>query len=313
MKAVILKNKGDVSQLSVEEVEKPNIKSDELLIKTEAFSINPIELKTRKGNAFSEKLLNDKPSILGWDGAGIVEKVGKDIDSFSLNDRVFGVIGFPEFGKTYAEYFVAKEKDLAKIPDNVGFEEAAVSTIAAQTAYQSLKYHAKLKPGKRILIHAASGGVGHFGVQIAKYFGAEVYATASAEKRDFVMSIGVDHFIDYKTESFENKVKDMDVVFDLIGGNYIDRSLNCLKKGGMLISIPSATNEAVEEKASQKGCKGVRFILEPSQKDTQAIADLLGSQKLMPFVSKRFTLDDIRLAHLELEKGHIKGKIAVTP
>src|SRR5690625_1079445 len=116
MKAVLLKGTGGVNQLSVEEVPQPSIKDNELLIKAKAFSINPIEVKTRKGNRFSEKLLNDKPSILGWDASGVVKKTGKKVNQFSVGDQVFGIIGFPEFGKTYAEYIVAKEQDLVPIP-----------------------------------------------------------------------------------------------------------------------------------------------------------------------------------------------------
>lgn len=312
MKAVIFKGSGDVSNLVIEEIEQPEIKDDELLIETKAFSINPIEVKTRKGNRFSDELLKDQPSILGWDAAGIVAKAGKNSTKFKKGDRVFGVIGFPKFGKTYAEYFVAQEKDLVLIPENINFEEAAVTNIAGITAYQALKYDAALAPGKKILIHAASGGVGHFGVQLAKHFGAEVYATASEEKHDFVKELGADHIIDYKKTKFEDEVQGMDVVFDLIGGEYIDRSLKTLKKGGIIISIPSATNEGVEQKAKEKGCKGVRFVMKANPKDQQALADLLADKTLIPYISKTFSIDEIQEAHTELEKGHTKGKIAVT-
>src|SRR5699024_9033709 len=135
---------------------------------------------------------------------------------------------------------------------------------------------------------------------------------ASKPKEDFVKSLGVDHFIDYKTKNFEEEVQNMDVVFDLIGGNYIDRSLKSLKPGGMLISIPSATNAEVEEKAKKAGCVGIRFSLENKKEDMQAIANLLKTGKVKPFISKSFTLEEIRKAHTELEKGHAKGKIVIT-
>lgn len=312
MKAVILKKTGDTSQLSVEDIAKPEIKSDEILLKTKAFSINPIDVKIRKGNRFSEKLLKDKPSILGWDVSGIVEETGKSVTGFQKNDSVFGMIGFPNFGKTYAEYVVAKSTDLCKIPKNVDFVNAAATPLAALTAYQALKDYGKLGSGKRVLIHAASGGVGHFGVQIAKHFGSETIVTASDGKREFVMGLGTDKFIDYKTERFEDEVKNVDVVFDLIGGNYIDRSLKVLKKGGTLISIPSATNAEVEEKAAAQNCTGVRFSLELNKTDLEEITHLLENEELQPFVSKVFSIDDIKNAHLELEKGHTKGKIVVS-
>lgn len=312
MKAVILKDIGGTEQLSVEDIPIPEINEDEILVKTKVASINPIEVKTRKGNRFGKKLLQEEYPILGWDASGGIEKTGKNIANFKAGDKVFGIIGFPGFGKTYAEYFVAKAKDLTLIPDNVSFDEAAASTIAAITAYQALRDFGKLGPTTKVLIHAASGGVGHFGVQLAKHFGAEIWATASEPKRDFVKKLGADHFIDYKTQNFEEEAQNMDVVFDLMGGDYIDRSLKSLKKGGILISIPSATNAEVEEKAAKAGCIGVRFSLKNNQKDMKAIAGLLESGELKPHISKRFTIDQIKEAHEELEKGHTKGKIVIT-
>ncbi|PVW14631.1 NADP-dependent oxidoreductase [Marixanthomonas spongiae] len=312
MKAAILKETGGVDQLEVKDIPTPEIGDDEILVKTQVASINPIEIKTRKGNRFSEQLLQHDYPILGWDASGVVEKVGENSTAFKPGDKVFGIIGFPGFGKTYAEYFVAEEKHLTRIPDGVSFADAGASTIAAITAYQALKYFGKLGPNTKVLIHAASGGVGHYGVQFAKHFGAEVWATASGPKKSFVKEMGADHFIDYKTEKFEDEAQNMDVVFDLIGGDYIDRSIKSLKKGGVLISIPSATNEAVEEKAKKAGCVGVRFSLKNKKEDMQAIAQLLKTGELKPFIANSFTLDEIREAHKELEKGHTKGKILVS-
>ena len=314
MKAVILKNTGAPSQLQVEEVNTPHPQKDEILVQTKAFSINPIEVKTRKGNPFSAKLLADPPSILGWDASGVVHEVGENVNSFSKGDRVFGIIGFPHFGKTYAEYFIAKEKDLCHIPKSVDFLEAAVSNIAALTAYQALHHEAKLAPGMRILIHAASGGVGHFAVQLATLYGAKVYATASKEKHGFLQSLGTDFLIDYKTQTFEDVLpEEMDVVFDLLGGSYIKRSLQTLKKGGLLISIPSATNATAEEQAKAAGKRGLRFIMKANPVDLAAVAELLEEKKLKPYISKVYEMTDIQKAHQHLEDGHVKGKIVVIP
>lgn len=312
MIGVILKETGDVEQLMVKDIPIPHINEDEILVKTKVVSINPIEVKTRKGNRFSKSLLELEYPILGWDASGVVEKVGENITEFKPGDKVFGIIGFPEFGKTYAEYFATKENHLIHIPEGVSFADAAASTIAAITAYQALKYFGKLESNTKVLIHAASGGVGHYGVQFAKHFGAEVWATASGSKEDFVKELGADYFIDYKTQKFEEEAQKMDVVFDLIGGDYIDRSLKSLKEGGVLISIPSATNAEVEDKAEKARCIGIRFSLKNNKEDMQAIADLLKAGDLKPYISKRFTLDQIREAHKDLEKGHTKGKIVIT-
>lgn len=312
MKAVILEGTGGVDQLTLKDIPIPEIDKDQILVKTRMTSINPIEVKTRKGNRFSDQLLKEEYPVLGWDASGVVDKVGDHITEFKPGDRVFGIVGFPGFGKTYADYFVAETQHLTGIPDNVSFEDAAASTIAAITPYQALKYFGKLDAKTKVLIHAASGGVGHYAVQFAKHFGAEIWATASGPKEDFVRELGADHFIDYKHQKFEDVAQGMDVVLDLIGGDYIDRSLKSLRKGGVLISIPSATNAEVEEKAEQAGCKGVRFSLKNDKKDMQAIAQLLKSGEVKPFISKTFALEDMRKAHQKLEQGHSQGKIVIS-
>lgn len=312
MKAVILKDIGNVDQLVVKEIPTPEINEDEILVKTKVASINPIEIKTRKGNRYSKLLLQYEYPVLGWDASGVVEKTGENITAFKPSDKVFGIIGFPGFGKTYAEYFVAEENHLTHVLEGVSFADAAASTIAAITAYQALKYFGKVGPNTKVLIHAASGGVGHYGVQFAKLFGAEVWTTASGSKEDFVKELGADHFINYQTQKFEEEVQNMDVVFDLIGGDYISRSLKPLKPGGVLISIPTATNAEVEEKAEQAGCIGVRFSLKNKLDDMHSNANLLKTRAVKPFIYKSFTLDQIKKAHSVLEKGHTMGKIVIT-
>lgn len=312
MKAVILEGTGGVDQLTLKDIPVPEINNNQILVKTKFASINPIEVKTRKGNRFSDELLKEEYPVLGWDASGVVDKIGDQISEFKPGDRVFGIIGFPGFGKTYADYFVAETKHLTRIPDTVSFEDAAASTIAAITPYQALKYFGKLDSKTKVLIHAASGGVGHYAVQFAKHFGAEIWATASGPKEDFVRDLGAHHFIDYKQQKFEEVAQGMDVVLDLIGGDYIDRSLKSLKKGGVLISIPSATNAEVEEKAAQAGCKGVRFSLKNEKEDMQAIAQLLQSGEVTPYISKTFALENIKGAHQALEQGHTQGKIVIS-
>lgn len=312
MKAVLLKNTGGVENLSVEEIERPSYGKNEVLVRVKAFSLNPIDVKTRKGNHFSEKLLGDKPSIPGWDMSGIIEEIGDEVTEFNEKTKVFGMLNFPELGKTYAEYVVAKPEDLVEIPENTNFLEAGATPLAALTAYQALHNHAKLGKGKKILILAAGGGVGHFGVQIANYFGAEVIATCSKDKKEFVQGLGAHQVIDYKSANFEDELDSVDVVFDLLGGSYIEDSLRVLKKGGTIISIPSASNKGVAEKAEEAGCKGLAFKVGRNKEDLEAIAALIAKNRLKPFVSKTFDLSEIREAQTELEKGHTQGKIVVT-
>ncbi len=311
MKAVILKNTGGSDQLSIEEVKKPEINNEQVLIKVKAFGINPIEVKTRNGNKFSDKLLADKPSILGWDVSGFVEEVGSQVKNFKIGDRVCGMINFPDFGKTYAQYTVASPHDLAKFTEHTSFEEAAALPLAGLTAYQALKHAGHLQPGQKVLIHAGGGGVGHLGIQFAKNLGAHVSVTASKEKEELVRNLGADNYINYKDQKFEEELKDIDLVFDLVGDNYIDRSIKTLKKGGTIISIPSSANQEVVEKASQAGCIGIRFVVKPTQLDLRDIVGMLDSKNLQIEISKTFKLEEISQAHDSLEKGGTKGKIVV--
>ncbi|TQD40586.1 NADP-dependent oxidoreductase [Haloflavibacter putidus] len=311
VKAVILKNTGGSDQLNIEEVAKPEINARQILIKVKAFGINPIEVKTRNGNKFSEKLLTDKPSILGWDVSGIVEEVGNEVKNFEVGDRVCGMLNFPDFGKTYAQYTVASPQDLAKFTEHTSFEEAAGLPLAGLTAYQALKHAGQLQPGQKVLIHAGGGGVGHLGIQFAKNLGAHVSVTASGEKEELVRHLGADNYINYKEQKFEETLKDIDLVFDLVGGTYIDRSLKTLKKGGIIISIPSSANQEVVEKANQAGCLGIRFVVKPTQLDLRDIVGMLDSKNLQIEVSKTFKMEEIRQAHDSLEKGGTQGKIVV--
>src|SRR5699024_1629805 len=162
MKAVILKEIGNVDQLVVKDIPIPEINDDEILVKTKITGINPIEVKTRLGNRYSKELLKHEYPILGTNASGEVEKVGGNVTEFKRSDKAFGIVGYPGFGKTYAEYFVAQEQHLTHIPKGVSFTDAAASAIAAITAYQALKDFGKLGPNTKVLIHAASGGVGHY-------------------------------------------------------------------------------------------------------------------------------------------------------
>ncbi|HEX3766984.1 MAG TPA: NADP-dependent oxidoreductase, partial [Puia sp.] len=192
MKAIILKQFGGVENLSMTELQVPAISKDEVLVKIKSISINPIDVKTRTGKGVSAILKNDHPMILGWDLSGTIESAGDAVRNFKVGDDVFAMVRFPQPGKAYAEYAAVPAAELATKPPNISHEEAAAACLAALTAWQSLTIHYKLNRGDRVLIHAASGGVGHYAVQMAKQLGAHVIATSSAANRDFVMSLGAD-------------------------------------------------------------------------------------------------------------------------
>ncbi|SUX43407.1 NADP-dependent oxidoreductase [Chryseobacterium indoltheticum] len=308
MKAIILENAGGTENLKLTEIEKPTIKQGEVLVEVKSISINPIDVKTRSGKGAFQKLKDENPLILGWDISGIV--VETNSSKLKMNDEVFGMINFPGHGKAYAQFVTASENHMALKPKNINFEEAAATSLAALTAFQAIE-KADLKEGQNVLIHAASGGVGHFAVQIAKYLGASVTGTSSAKNREFVLSLGADHHIDYKNYDWENSEEKFDFILDTIGGENIDHSVKVLKKGGILISIPSGLNEDVEEKAASVKGKGFKMMVQSNGNDMQKLAELLEKGFVKPHIYKTYHFNDMSDAHEELEKGRTVGKIVV--
>ncbi|MCE4067138.1 NADP-dependent oxidoreductase [Chryseobacterium gleum] len=309
MKAIILKSPGDVDQLEYTELPIPETRPDEVLIKVKAISINPVDTKTRKGEGMYGLMKKDHPLILGWDISGIVEK-SKSSD-FKVGDEVFGMLNFPGNGNAYAEYVVAPASQLAIKPKNISFEEAAASTLAALTSWQALVVNGKVQKGQNVLIHAASGGVGHFAVQLAKYLGATVTGTSSAKNKDFVLSLGVDHYIDYHTYDWLKQKSEYDFVLDTVGGNNINNSIEVTKSGGTIISIPTALNEEITEKAKSKDINSYFILVKSNGEHMKEIASLLENKTIKPHISTVFSFDEIKKAHLQLESGRTVGKVVV--
>jgi NADPH:quinone reductase-like Zn-dependent oxidoreductase len=312
MKAIVLRGFGGVENLVSEEVPIPDVSDNEVLVKVKSFSINPVDIKTRLGRGHASRLKEYNPMILGWDISGIITRAGKSVASFKEGNEVFGMVNFPGHGRAYAEYVAAPESHIALKPFNISHEEAAAASLAALTAWQLLKEKSGIKPGYKVLIHSAAGGVGHYAVQMAKYLGAYVIGTSSARNRDFVLSLGASEHIDYKKQSFEDVVKDLDFVLDTIGGNNIDRSLLVLRCGGTIISIPSGASESVKEKAKALGMNGDTFRVQSNGRDMKEIADLLQMGTIKSHVSKIFGFDEIQAAHQQIETGKTRGKIVVT-
>jgi len=309
MKAIILKESGAPSNLTISEIPTPNIHSDEVLVQVKAISINPVDAKTRSGKGLYGRLKDEDPLILGWDISGTV--IESNSNFFKKGDDVFGMINFPGHGKAYAEYVAAAASHLAKKPKNITHNEAAGATLAALTAWQALITNAKIKKGDRVLIHAASGGVGHFAVQIAKHMDAYVIGTSSATNKNFILSLGADEHIDYKTQAFEKAVKNIDFVLDTIGGENIDRSLEIIVKGGTLISLPTGLNEAVTEKAKTKNVNGYSILVQSNGEDMQSLANLLEKNIIKSHISKTFSFNQMPEAHMQIESGRTVGKIVV--
>lgn len=311
MKAYELKEAGSVDQLQMIEVDKPIALANEVIIKSKAVSINPVDIKTRIGKSlYNEFKKNYSPIIIGWDVSGVVESVGEGVSQFKPGDEVFGMINFPGHGKAYAEYVSSPVSQIAKKPANITHEEAAAATLAALTAYQILRNY--VQAGDDILIQAGAGGVGHFAVQIAKIIGAHVTATASAKNIDFVKALGADNVIDYTKQPFENAVNNLDFVLDALGGDTLKRSIQTVKAGGKIVSLPSgAIIDEINELAKNRQVEAIFQMVVSSGEDMQQIANWMETGKLKAEVSQVFTFDQLKEAHTAVETGRTRGKIVI--
>ena len=313
MKAIILNEAGSVDNLQFVDIAKPAIKNNEVLVKTISLSINPVDYKVRSTNgALTWILGEERPAIIGWDLSGTIVEVGDAVTDFKIGDAVFGMANFPGKGNTYAQFVAVPSTHLTLKPTNISHQEAASATLAALTAWQTLVKKGNVKKGDKVLIHAASGGVGHYATQISKHFGAYVIGTSSAKNREFVLQNGADKHIDYNTENFQDIVSDVDFVLDTIGGDTILKSLDITKEGGTIVTIANSNISKDElEKAKSKDVNLSFLLVQSSGDDMLQIAQLMEKGILKSHVSKIFSFDEMGEAHLHLEKVRTVGKILV--
>jgi NADPH:quinone reductase-like Zn-dependent oxidoreductase len=306
MKAVRIHEYGDRSVLQYEDSPLPQISDDEVLIKVVATAVNPVDWKIREGY-LKEMITYQFPLILGWDVAGVVEKIGNNVTDYSPGDPVYSR---PEIARdgAYAEYIAVRASEIAFKPKTISFMEAASLPLAGITAWEAVIQSGEIKEGQSILIHAASGGVGSIAVQLAKYKGAYVIATTSAGNRDFVKSLGADEIIDYRSVNFKDVVRDADVVFDTIGGQVQEDSWSVLKSGGILVSVVQPPSE---ERASQSEVEGKFVFIQPNASILRELAKLIDNGSVRPVVGAEFALKNISKAHELSESGRSRGKIVI--
>ena len=288
------------------DVERPEPKADEVLVKVHVAGVNPADWKIRDGlgETFGFKL----PLILGCEIAGIVDKVGDDIKNFQVGDPVYGVM----FSGGYAEYAIVKTDEIAPKPQSLDFENAAAVPLGALTAWQAMFDVASLSSGQRILITGASGGVGSMAVQLAKAKGAFVIGTASGRNEAFVKSLGADEFVDYTRQPFEEVVQGVDIVFDTVGSDTLERAFQTLKKGGFLVSVagnPSETPSA--EKAKEFGVEAAWSLGKSNAQQLAAISRLVDEGRLKAHVSTVLPLAEVKKAHQLSQSGRTRGKIVL--
>lgn len=313
MKAIILNEAGSASNLKYADLPKPAINDDEVLVKVNALSINPVDYKTRSSEGGIKRFFEEeRPVILGWDLSGKVVEAGKNVKDFKLNDEVFGMVNFPGKGKAYAEYVAVPASHLTLKPENISHEEAAAGTLALLTAWQALVTNGKIKEGDKVLIHGASGGVGHYATQIAKHFKAHVIGTSSEKNAAFVLQNGADQHIDYTKTDFKNEVSDVDLVLNSISDAINNRSIDVVKPGGKIIYILGAIAPEFAQKAKDKNVDLFAILVESSGTDMKTVADLMEKGIIKSHVSQIFAFDEMEKAHLQLETGRTVGKIVIT-
>jgi NADPH:quinone reductase-like Zn-dependent oxidoreductase len=306
MKAIRIHNYGGPEVLQYEDAPRPQPQAGEVLIRVHAAGVNPIDWKVREGH-MKDFWPHKFPLILGLDVSGTVEEVGPGVSRFKIGDEVYSVPD-PTRNGAYADYIVVREPELALKPNSLHHIRAAAVPLAALTAWQSLFDTAQLQPGQRVLIHAGSGGVGHFAVQLAKWKGAYVFATASTKNQDLLRELGVDEPIDYTEQRFEDVARNIDVVLDTIGGETQERSWSVLKKCGVLVSLVQPPSE---EKAEELGVRAAFVAGHPSGAQLAEIAKMIDSGKLAPIIDRILPLSEARRAHELSQSGHVRGKIVL--
>ncbi|MFG2269794.1 NADP-dependent oxidoreductase [Streptomyces chartreusis] len=289
-------------------IERPAPRPNEVLVRVRAAGVNPTDWKHRENGGF----LGEPPFVLGWDVSGVVEAVGIGVAAFRPGDEVFGMLPYPFGHGSHAEYVIAPVRALTHKPSVIGHTEAGALPLVSLTAWQALTEHSDVRPGQRVLIHAAAGGVGHVAVQIAKARGAHVIGTASAGKHEFLRGLGADEVIDYRETDFTEAVKDVDVVLDTLGGETSVRSLRVLRPGGVVVSILPVGSDEFGEEAERLGVRAVRMLLDADRAGMQAIAELVEQGKLRPEIARTFPLADAAEAHALGETGRTTGKLVLT-
>ena len=325
MKAIVRDKYGTPDVLELKDIDKPVLGDDEVLVRVHATSVNPADWHLLRGEPYIARLQlglrKPKDRVLGCDVAGRLEAVGKDVTMLRAGDEVFGSPFMHGLG-AFAEYVCVSEGLLASKPATLSFEQAATVPLAAMTALQGLRDHGRIEAGHRVLIVGASGGVGTFAVQIAKYFDAEVTGVCSTRNVEMVRSLGTDHVIDYTREDFTQSGQKYDLIFQLAGTRSPSECRRALTSDGTLV-LSSGESDGrwigpvdriikalvlspfVSEKMAS-------FTVKPDRDDLQFLRQLIEAGTLTPVIDSTYPLAEVPEAIRYLEKGHARGKVVIT-
>jgi NADPH:quinone reductase-like Zn-dependent oxidoreductase len=324
MKALQITKYGEIKDsLAFNEVSKPAVQAKDVLIEVKAAAINPIDKSIILGS-FQSMIPIPFPSTSAYDVSGIVVEKGNEVNNFEIGDLVYSRVPQEQMG-TIAEYVAVISDAVSKKPGNISFEEAASLPLAGLTALQSLE-HVGIKENDKILIHAGSGGVGSFAIQYAKAKGAYVYTTTSTDNVEWVKELGADRVINYKIEDYKTIVKDADIVFDTLGGNYTAESFEVIKKGGKVVSVVGPLDEETAKMFGMADYKlpedlkalcedkeaSYKFIfMHPDGVHLGEIKSMIEDEKIKPIIDKVYPFSESIEAFAHLATGRAKGKIVI--
>lgn len=309
MKAVQINSYGKPDVIKVNNVDVPKLTPDHVLVQVHAACINAIDWKISEG-MFSKMMPLQFPVTLGGDFSGIVTEVPEGVNDFTVGDEVYGSALVLGGGSgAMAEYVNAPIKSIAFRPRSATWEESAALPLVGVSALQALTEHIGLKSGQKILIHGGAGGIGSTVIQLAKYLGAHVVTTVSTRDVNFVKQLGADEVIDYKTQKFEEMLKDMDAVYDTVGGETAEKSLGVLKKGGILVSMLGETSP---EKAKELGVTSIGQQTRITPERLLELAKLVNEGHIKIQIDKIYPIGEARDAFVYQEDIHPRGKVVIS-
>ena len=320
MKAIVYRCYGSPDVLELQDIEKPTPGDDEVLVKIQAAAVNPLDWHYMRGSPYFMRLLSGlgapRDTSMGVDFSGTVESVGRNVTRFKPGDEVFG-----GGNGAFAEYVAVREdRALALKPGNMTFEQAASVPIAAITALQALRDKGQLKPGQKVLINGASGGVGTFAVQIAKSQGAEVTGVCSTRNMEMVRSIGADHVIDYTAEDYTRSGQRYDLIIDNVGNHSLLANRRVLNPEGIFVMVGGAKGDWLGPLTGPVqavllspfvGQEFVTILAQMNGEDLALLGDLMQAGKVTPVIDRGYSLSEVPAAIRYSEEGHARGKIVI--
>ncbi|EGQ7931767.1 NADP-dependent oxidoreductase [Vibrio vulnificus] len=307
-KQIVITEFGGPDVLAIRSSQMPEPKPGQVVIKVYFSGINPIDVKTRAGLGWAAAQNKDKlPWVPGYDISGKVISCGENAERFVIGDTVVGFVGFPLEGGGYSQYLCVEEDALSLVPGSVTLEAAAVLPLAGQTAAQALN-KAQVKEGERVLILAGAGGVGHLAVQIAVAAKAEVYTTCSERNLDYMATLGA-HAINYQFAPASERLSDVDVLIDLVGGDVALDALKCLKDNARVVTVPTLSAEMICEKAKLLGFEATGMLVEPDPQQLDTLLYMVGVGLLKTEIQRIYPMHEVSDAHKQIETGHTRGKV----